>query len=100
MVAISIGKKTAELTEADLPAIKDMLLKMKANAKLVGEVTASQNAIATGEVDMLVGGGEWVTAGLAKENPALDFSIAKGGRACGGRSRWACSRIPRTRTWR
>src|SRR5215813_4008055 len=42
MAAMSIGKKTADLTEADLPAIKDVLLKMKANAKLVGEVTASQ----------------------------------------------------------
>ena len=52
---------------------------MKANAKLVGEVTASQTALATGEVDILVGGGEWVTAGLAKENPALDFSIPKEG---------------------
>ena len=79
MAALAIGKKTAELTEADLPAIKDVLLKMKANAKLVGEVTASQTALATGEVDILVGGGEWVTAGLAKENPALDFSIPKEG---------------------
>ena len=60
--ALSIGKKTAELTEADLPAIKDVLLKMKANAKLVGEITASQTALATGEVDISVGGGEFVTA--------------------------------------
>ena len=56
--ALAAGKKTAELTEADLPSIKDVLLKMKANAKLVGEVTASQTALATGEVDILVGGGE------------------------------------------
>ncbi|TIM62435.1 MAG: extracellular solute-binding protein, partial [Mesorhizobium sp.] len=79
MAALAIGKKTVELTEADLPAIKEELLKMKANAKLVGEVTASQTALATGEVDILVGGGEWVTAGLAKENPALDFSIPREG---------------------
>jgi spermidine/putrescine transport system substrate-binding protein len=79
MAALAIGKKTADLTEADLPALKEELLKMKANAKLVGEVTASQTALATGEVDILVGGGEWVTAGLAKENPALDFSIPKEG---------------------
>jgi spermidine/putrescine transport system substrate-binding protein len=79
MAALAIGKKTTELTEADLPAIKQELLKMKANAKLVGEVTASQTALATGEVDILVGGGEWVTAGLAKENPALDFSIPREG---------------------
>lgn len=79
MAALAIGKKTAELTDADLPAIKEVLLKMKANSKLVGDVTASQTALATGEVDVLVGGGEWVTAGLAKENPALDFSIPKEG---------------------
>ncbi|MEZ5924277.1 MAG: spermidine/putrescine ABC transporter substrate-binding protein [Hyphomicrobiaceae bacterium] len=75
MAALAIGKKTTEITADDLPQIKDVLLKIKANSKLVGEVVASQTAIATGEVDILVGGGEWVTAGLAKENPALDFAI-------------------------
>lgn len=79
MAALAIGKKTSEITEADLPAIREELLKMKANAKLVGDVASSQTALATGEVDVLVGGGEWVTAGLAKENPALDFSIPKEG---------------------
>jgi spermidine/putrescine transport system substrate-binding protein len=79
LAAMSIGKKTAELTEADLPAIKEVLLKMKANAKAVTDVVASQTVLATGEVDVLVGGGEWVTAGIAKENPDLDFSIPKEG---------------------
>jgi spermidine/putrescine transport system substrate-binding protein len=79
MAALAAGKRTAELTSDDLPAIKDVLLKWKSNSKLVGEVTASQTALATGEVDILIGGGEWVTAGLAKENPALDFSIPQEG---------------------
>ncbi len=79
MAAMSIGKKTAELTEADLPALKEVLLKMKANAKAVTDVAASQTAIATGEADILLGGGEWVTAGISKENPDLDFSIPKEG---------------------
>ena len=79
IAAMAIGKKTAELTEADLPAIKEELLKMKANAKAVTDVVASQTALATGEADILVGGGEWVTAGIAKENPDLDFSIPKEG---------------------
>jgi spermidine/putrescine transport system substrate-binding protein len=79
MAALAAGKKTADLTAEDLPAVKDVLMKIKANAKLVGEVTASQTALATGEVDILVGGGEWVTAGLAKENPALDFTIPEEG---------------------
>ena len=79
MAAMSIGKKTSELTEADLPALKEVLLKMKANAKAVTDVAASQTALATGEADILVGGGEWVTAGIAKENPNLDFSVPKEG---------------------
>ncbi len=79
MAAMSIGKKTSELTEADLPAIKAVLLKLKANAKAVTDVAASQTAIATGEADILIGGGEWVTAGIAKDKPDLDFSIPKEG---------------------
>ena len=79
MAALSLGKTTSELTEADLPEIRDVLLKMKANAKLVAEVVGSQTAIATGEVDVLIGGGEWVTAGLASENPALEFTIPEEG---------------------
>jgi spermidine/putrescine transport system substrate-binding protein len=75
MAAMAIGKKTAELTEADLPAIKEALVKMKSNAKAVTDVAASQTALATGEADILVGGGEWVTAGIAKDKPELDFSI-------------------------
>ena len=57
MAALATGKKTAELTADDLHAIKDVLLQWKANARLVGEVTASQTALATGEADILVGGG-------------------------------------------
>jgi spermidine/putrescine transport system substrate-binding protein len=75
LVAMSLGKKTAEITEADLPAIKDVLVKMKANAKAVTDVVSSQTALATGEADILVGGGEWVSAVIAKENPDLDFSV-------------------------
>ncbi len=75
MVALGLGKKTSELTEADLPAIKEKLFAMKAVSKQVGEVVSSQTAIATGEVDILVGGGEWVTAGLTAEKPELDWVL-------------------------
>lgn len=69
MVAVGLGKETASLSEDDLPEIKDKLFAMKKAAKSVGEVVASQTAIATGEVDILVGGGEWVTAALTSELP-------------------------------
>jgi spermidine/putrescine transport system substrate-binding protein len=79
MIAIGLGKKTGEIKAEDLPAIKETLLKLKSNAKLVGEIVASQTALATGEVDVLVGGGEFVTAGISKENPALDFTVPQEG---------------------
>jgi spermidine/putrescine transport system substrate-binding protein len=79
MVAVGLGLKTAELTLADLPAIREKLFAMKAVARQVGEVASSQTALATGEVDILVGGGEWVTAGLAADNPALDWVIPEQG---------------------
>ncbi len=79
LVAVGLGLKTADLTAADLPAIEEALLKLKDSAASVGEVVASQTAIATGAVDILVGGGEWVTAGLVSENPNLDWMIPEQG---------------------
>lgn len=79
MVAMGLGKRTADLSADDLPAIKDKLFEMKAVSKQVGEVVSSQTAIATGEVDILVGGGEWVTAGLTVEKPELDWVLPKQG---------------------
>ena len=68
LVAISLGIDTANIQASDLPAIKEKLFAMKDVSRQVGEVVSSQTAIATGEVDILVGGGEWVTAGLTVEN--------------------------------
>ena len=79
MVAIGLGKSTADLNEDDLPEIREKLFEMKGVAKQVGEVVSSQTAIATGEVDVLVGGGEWVTAGLTEEIPELDWVIPEQG---------------------
>jgi len=74
-VALALGKNPSEITDADLPAIKEKLAALKANAGMVGDVTAVQQALATGAVDILVGGGEWVTAGMAKDKPSLDYVI-------------------------
>ncbi|MFT4133325.1 spermidine/putrescine ABC transporter substrate-binding protein [Labrys sp. (in: a-proteobacteria)] len=86
LVQVGLGKKTAELSEADLPAIQDKLAAMKKVSKQVSEVTASQTALATGEVDILVGGGEWITAALAAEKPNLDWTVPDQGAV-----RWAQS---------
>lgn len=77
--AIALGKNPTTLTDADLPAIREKLIALKQNAAMIGDVTTTQQALATGAVDILVGGGEWVTAGLAKDNPNLDYVIPKEG---------------------
>ena len=79
MVAVGLGLRTADLTLDNLPAIEEALLALKDSAASVGEVVASQTAIATGAVDILVGGGAWVTAGLVEENPNLDWMIPEQG---------------------
>lgn len=76
---LALGRNPDAITEADLPAIKQKLLALKANAALVGDVTTTQQALTTGAVDILVGGGEWVTAGIAKDSPNLDYTIPKQG---------------------
>jgi spermidine/putrescine transport system substrate-binding protein len=59
---------------------------MRSNAASVAGVVAAQTALATGEVDIVVGGGEWLTAVLAGERPELTWTIPKEGAV-----RWAQS---------
>ena len=79
MVALEQGIDTADISMENLPKIRDRLFELKDQANSVGEVVASQTALATGEVDVLVGGGEWLTANLAAEQPNLDWLIPKQG---------------------
>lgn len=86
LVALGQGINTADITADNLGALKDPLLALRAASKQVSEVVAAQTALATGEVDIVVGGGEWLTAVLASENPNLDWTIPKQGAL-----RWAQS---------
>ncbi|OED41585.1 ABC transporter substrate-binding protein [Chromatiales bacterium (ex Bugula neritina AB1)] len=79
LVAMGLGKKTADLSEADLPEIKETLFELKANASQFTDVVASQTALATGEVDILFGGGEWLTGVLSQEMPNLDWVLPEQG---------------------
>lgn len=79
LVALGLGKTTAELSEADIPEIKETLFKLKDNAAQFTDVVASQTALATGEVDILFGGGEWLTGVLSAEMPNLDWVLPEQG---------------------
>jgi spermidine/putrescine transport system substrate-binding protein len=79
MVAIGLGMKPADISEANLAQIRDKLFAIKENAALVGDVVTSQTALATGQVDLIAGGGEYVTAGLHKDNADLDWILPDDG---------------------
>jgi spermidine/putrescine transport system substrate-binding protein len=74
-LAIAAGLDPTNITEADLPAIEEKLTELKGQTALVGDVVTTQTALATGEVDIIFGGGEFVTSVLESENPALDWVL-------------------------
>lgn len=75
MVAISLGMAPDEISEENLPQIREKLFALKEQAALIGDVVQVQTALATGEVDIIAGGGEYVVAGLQQENPELDWLL-------------------------
>lgn len=79
LVAMGIGKRTDELTVDDLPEIREALFALKDSTAQFTDVVSSQTALATGEVDILFGGGEWLTAVLSSEMPNLDWILPEQG---------------------
>ncbi len=77
--ALALGMNPDKITPADFPALKAKLLALKANAAMIGDVTTVQQALTTGAVDILVGGGEWVTAGIQTDSPNLTYTIPSQG---------------------
>ena len=55
--------------------MKEALFELKENSVMVGEVVSSTTALATGEADILIGGGEWAVAVMQSENPDLDWVL-------------------------
>jgi spermidine/putrescine transport system substrate-binding protein len=86
LAAIADGIPTAEIGPDNLETIGDTLKTMRSRAASVAGVVAAQTALATGEVDIVVGGGEWLTAVLAGEQPDLTWTIPEEGAV-----RWAQS---------
>ena len=79
LVAMGLDKKTSELSVDDMPEIRETLAELGENAAQYTDVVASQTALATGEVDILFGGGEWLTAVLSEEMPNLDWTLPEQG---------------------
>ena len=79
LVALGQGINTADITAETLAKPQEPLMALRKAAKQVSDVASSQTALATGDVDIIVGGGGWLTAVLAKDNPNLDWTILKQG---------------------
>ncbi len=86
LVAVGAGVPTAGITAENLPTLEAPLMALRKASKQVSDVVSAQTALATGEVDIVVGGGEWLTAVLAADNANLDWTIPKQGAL-----RWAQS---------
>ena len=75
LVALKMGMKPNEISAGKLDAMKQELFRLKENSVMVGEVVSSTTALATGEADILIGGGEWAVAVMQAENPDLDWVL-------------------------
>ena len=52
---------------------------MRAKVRLVSDVVSSQTPLATGEVDIVIAGDEWLTAVLTGDQPERTLTIPKQG---------------------
>ena len=75
LVALKLGMKPSDISSETLPRIREALLALKDNSVMVGEVVASTTALATGEADILVGGGEWAVAVMQGDDPDLQWVL-------------------------
>ena len=75
LIAISMGGHPDDIGMDDLPAIREKLLAMKPNIKLVGDIVSVQNALVNGDVDIILNGAEFSVSGLMPSMPALDWTI-------------------------
>lgn len=75
MIALSKGWKPADLNAEKLKTIRELLLKAKPNVKLIGDIAGVQNALVTGNADVVFGGAEFTVSNLIPANPHLDWVI-------------------------
>ena len=78
-LALVDGLKPDEITLDDLPPIKERLVKMKREGIYIGDVVGIQTALVTGEIDILLGGAEWVVGPIYEEKPEIKWVVPKEG---------------------
>jgi spermidine/putrescine transport system substrate-binding protein len=86
LAAIEAGIETTAIGSDHLPALREELAAMREASASVGGVVASRRALAAAEVEVVIGGGAWLTATLDEERPGLTWTIPEAGAV-----RWAQS---------
>jgi spermidine/putrescine transport system substrate-binding protein len=79
MIALSHGWRPADIDAEKLETIRERLIAAKPNVKMIGDIVSVQNALVTGDVDIIFGGAEFTVSNLIPGNPHLDWSIADDG---------------------
>ncbi len=79
LVALHLGMEPDDISAETLPQIREALLALKEKSAMVGEVVSSTTALATGEADILLGGGEWAVAVMQGDNPDLEWVLPEQG---------------------
>lgn len=79
MIGRQMGWLPTEIDGDRLAQIREKLLAMKPNVKMVGDIVSVQNALVTGDVDIIVGGAEFTVSNLIPANPHLDWTISDAG---------------------
>lgn len=75
-LVVANGVKPTDMTLKDLDPVREQLMKIKPNVALISDVVTCQTAIATGDVDIIGGGAEWMVSQLmATEKPELDWVV-------------------------
>ncbi len=78
-VGLAMGLAPDEITMDNLADVEARLLAMKQNVGVIGDIATIQTALATGDADIVLGGGQWIVTGLQEENPALDWIVPEEG---------------------
>ena len=80
MIAISLGMKPSDVNVQNLEEkIRPKLLELKPQVSLIGDIVGVQNALVSGNVDMIVAGAEFAVSVLTTERPELQWTIAENG---------------------
>ena len=78
-LALVDGLRPEEITVDDLPPIKERLMKMKREGIYIGDVVGIQTALVTGDIDILLGGAEWVVGPIYEEKPEIKWVVPEEG---------------------